>query len=43
MDIYEWLNKNILNRRFELSSNLYTPEDKEKLDDNISHLFSFLL
>lgn len=42
MDIYEWLNKNILNRRFELSSNLYTPEDKEKLDDNSEVLFDLL-
>lgn len=42
MDIYEWLNKNILNRRYELSSNLYIPEDKEKLDDNSEVLFDLL-
>lgn len=42
MDIYTWLNKNILNRRYVLSSNLYTLEARKSIDNNDVLLFDLL-
>ena len=42
MDIYEVLNKIISNKRFELSSHLFTQVDREKIDENDKLLFDIL-
>lgn len=42
MDIYELLNKIIINKSFSLSSHLFTSIDREKLDKNDIPLFDIL-
>lgn len=42
MNIYELLNKIVVNRRHSLSANLFTEEAREELDENEKHIFDLL-
>lgn len=42
MNIYELLNKIVVNRRHSLSVNLFTEEAREELDENEKHIFDLL-
>jgi hypothetical protein len=42
MGIYDLLNRIIVNRRYELSSNLFVENDKEELDDKEKEIFDLL-
>ena len=42
MNIYELLNKIVVNRRHSLSANLFTEEAREELDETQKHIFNLL-
>lgn len=42
MNIYELLNKIVVNRRHSLSTNLFNEEAREELDENEKHIFDLL-
>lgn len=42
MDIYDLLNRIIVNRRYELSANLFVDSDKDELQDDEKEIFDLL-
>ena len=42
MDIYDLLNRIIVNRRYELSANLFVDSDKDELQDDEKEIFELV-